>query len=157
MNDIKRGKVKQPRANGRAVSSAALPCPSESAEQRNLFIWADLQKYAHPELQLMYHVPNEGKRTWKNGARLKSEGLRPGVPDIVLPVAKGRYHGLYIELKRRVKSASRVSDAQKWWITELGVQGYFAKVCYGDEDARAVIVCYLLLKEGEKMPDVAGG
>ena len=88
-------------------NSAALPCPHEAAEQRNIFEWAGLMRRAHPELQLLYHVPNEGKRTWRTGARLKSEGLKPGVPDICLPVARGKYHGLYVELKLVAGGAGR--------------------------------------------------
>lgn len=132
-------------------NSAALPCPHEAAEQRNIFEWAGLMRRAHPELQLLYHVPNEGKRTWRTGARLKSEGLKPGVPDICLPVARGKYHGLYVELKRRDQRASRVRDSQRWWLVELGVQGYHAQVCYGAEDAQGVILRYLALEDGKAM------
>lgn len=72
---------------------------------------------AHPELQLLYHVPNEGKRTWRTGARLKSEGLKPGVPDLCLPVARGKYHGLYVELKRRDQRATACATVKGggWW------------------------------------------
>ena len=74
------------------------------------------------------------------------------MPDICLPVARGKYHGLYVELKRRDQRASRVRDSQRWWLVELGVQGYHAQVCYGAEDAQGVILRYLALEDGKAMP-----
>jgi hypothetical protein len=32
---------------------------------------------------------------------LRREGMRTGVPDLVQPVAIGKFHGLYLEMKRR--------------------------------------------------------
>ena len=70
---------------------------SETTEQIALFNWAKRTESILPELALMYHVPNEGKRS--NGGILKAAGLKSGVPDICLPVANNGFHGLYIELK----------------------------------------------------------
>lgn len=65
---------------------------SESIEQQNLFEWAKIFSGKYPELTLLYHIPNEGKRSLKEGARMKAEGLKAGVPDLCLPVARGGYH-----------------------------------------------------------------
>lgn len=116
-------------------------CPTESQEQQALFRWAAYNRGRHPELRLMYHIPNEGKRPTPTGARMRSEGLRKGVPDICLPVPRGPYHGLYIEMKR-VKG-SRVSNEQKQWLRDLTDQGYMAVICNGFEAARGVISNYL--------------
>ena len=78
----------------------ATPVPSESVEQQRLFQWARMASGGRPELKMLYHIPNEGKRSRATGARLVAEGLKRGVPDICLPVARGGCHGLYIELKR---------------------------------------------------------
>ncbi len=118
-----------------------LPTPYEADEQRALMDWAALQAGAHPELRLLYHIPNEGKRLGGAGARAKRQGLRKGVPDLCLPVARGGYHGLYIELKRR--RMGRVSDAQRDWLCWLGAEGYRAVVCYGMDAARNEILRYL--------------
>lgn len=61
---------------------------SETEEQQYLFEWARLAACKWPELALLYHIPNEGKRTAITGARLKSMGLKSGVPDVCLPVAR---------------------------------------------------------------------
>jgi hypothetical protein len=54
-----------------------------------------------PDVYLHGRVPNDGLRPTVTAARLTTEGVRRGVPDICLPVARGGYHGVYIELKRR--------------------------------------------------------
>lgn len=76
------------------------PVPTESQEQQRLFQWARMESGRFPELELLYHIPNEGKRSRATGRRMVAEGLKKGVPDICLPVARGGSHGLYIELKR---------------------------------------------------------
>ena len=119
----------------------ASPIPTESAEQQLLFQWARMQSGKYPELTLLYHIPNEGKRSHKTGARMKAEGLKSGVPDICLPVARGGHHGLYIELKR-VKN-SRVTEEQMRWLEDLARQGYVAAVCRGADEAIELITRYL--------------
>ena len=119
----------------------ASPIPTESSEQKTLFEWAKLMEGRWPELELLYHIPNEGKRSRSTGARMRAEGLRSGVPDICLPVARGGHHGLYIELKR-VKN-SRVTKEQLEWISALVAQGYVAAVCRGCDEAISLITDYL--------------
>lgn len=114
---------------------------TESQEQQLLFEWAALSAGRWPELALMYHIPNGGSRSKSEAGRFKAEGVKAGVPDICLPVARGGYHGLYMELKR-VKGG-RVSPAQQGWIAALRDQGYYACVCKGWDDAAHIIKAYL--------------
>lgn len=116
---------------------------SESIEQQQLFQWASWLQPRHPELAMMYHIPNEGKRSRATGGRMKAEGLKAGVPDICLPVPTANYHGLYIEMKR---IGGRPSKPQKQWIQLLAGQGYQAAVCFGFEHAAQTIMEYLNLK-----------
>lgn len=116
---------------------------SEAQEQEALFRWADFAVSKHPELELMYHVPNEGKRTVSNGAALKRQGLKKGVPDICLPVPRGKYHGLYIEMK---KIGGNPTAEQKYYINELAKQGYAVYIAdKGWSDAAEMIKWYLKL------------
>lgn len=115
---------------------------SEEIEQISLFQWAAFAENKYPELKLMYHVPNEGKRSAAMGSRLKQAGLKPGVPDIVLPVARGGYIGLYIELKY---GKNKVTENQKMWLRDLREQNHLTAVCYGWEQARNLIETYLKL------------
>ena len=122
-----------------------LICPLESEEQQALFQWAKYAEGKYPELKLLYHIPNGGLRNKAVAVRLTAEGVRRGVPDMCLPVARGKYHGLYVELKRRVGGV--VSKEQKQWCGALIKQGYCAVTCYGCEDAIKVIEAYLQLTE----------
>lgn len=119
----------------------ASPIPTESQEQQWLMQWARAQSRRWPELGLLYHIPNEGKRSRAGGARLKAEGLKAGVPDLCLPVARGGCHGLYIELKRR--KGGVVTAAQTAWMDSLLQQGYMVAVCRGWEEAAKLIEGYL--------------
>lgn len=76
-----------------------LAIPTEEEEQAILFRWAELSRATMPELEMLYHIPNGGLRSKTEAARFKAAGVKAGVPDICLPVARGEYHGLYIELK----------------------------------------------------------
>ena len=118
---------------------------SELTEQIKLFNWAESVKDFVPELKMMYHVPNEGKRQQGTGAILKAAGLRKGVPDIVLPVARQGYHGLYIELKFGKNKPTREQEA---YLQALRNAGYQSAVAYGFEQAREIIRHYLRRGQG---------
>ena len=113
---------------------------SEHEHQAALFRWAGLACAALPELRLMYAIPNGGHRHIAVAAKLKAEGVKPGVPDICLPVPRHNFAGLYIELKA---GKGRASDAQKWWLASLADQGYYTTVCHGWEAAKDVLCGYL--------------
>ena len=117
----------------------------ETTEQISLFNWAERNAHVLPCLSLMYHVPNEGKRT--NGAVLKAMGLKTGVPDVVLPVASHNFHGLYLEMKY---GNNKPTKAQEEYMAALRQQGYKTGVCYGAEEAKTEIMEYL--QDPERMP-----
>lgn len=115
--------------------------PTEESEQALVFQWAALEARMYPELQLLFAIANGGKRHIKTAVMLKRTGVKAGVPDMMLPVARGGYHGLYIELKR-VKN-STTSAAQKGWHIKLREQGYRVTVCKGADEAINELVSYL--------------
>ena len=121
-----------------------MPVPTEAQEQMTLFSWAAMQSGKYPELNLLYHVPNGGSRHKAEAGRLRAEGVKAGVPDLCLPVARGQYHGLYIELKRQ--RGGRISEEQVRWIDGLLKQGYAAAICKGWQEAASVIIDYLRQK-----------
>lgn len=71
----------------------------ESIEQEIVIKWCEIQSCKYKELELIHHCPNGGKRNCNEAAALKRQGVKPGVPDLNLPVARNGYHGLYIEMK----------------------------------------------------------
>lgn len=113
---------------------------SEAQEQRALFQWAGYAEQQYPELKLLHHIPNGGKRDSMTAVNLKREGVKAGVPDICLPVARGQYHGLYIELKA---GKNKTTAKQKEWLNALNQEGYATKVCYGWSEAGETIEKYL--------------
>jgi hypothetical protein len=120
---------------------STLSVASESIEQQCLFRWASYEAELYPELNLLYHIPNGGKRNIATAKRLKAEGVKPGVPDIHFPVARGKYHGLYIELKKL--KGNTTSENQDNWLEALRGQGYLAIVCRGWQEASEAIINYL--------------
>ncbi len=112
----------------------------EHHEQVALIQWAALNTHKHPELALLFAIPNGGHRDIRVAAKLKAEGVQAGVPDLCLPVARGGFHGLWIELKAGKNTAR---PAQLAWIDRLRAQGYVATVERGWERARQTIEDYL--------------
>ena len=102
--------------------------------------WAMYQRVRYPELELLYHVPNGGRRDKAEAAHLRRQGVKAGVPDLCLPVPRGGFHGLYIELKA---DKGKLTDHQQKWLSKLQGQGYMAKVCHGWQEAVATIETYL--------------
>lgn len=123
--------------------TALLPIPTEHVEQVRLFAWATYAQGKYPALSLLYAIPNGGARHPVVAAKLKAEGVKRGVPDVCLPVPRGSYHGLYIELKRQ--RGTRPSGDQIMWIASLSHAGYRAIWCRGWETARDEILAYLAL------------
>lgn len=123
------------------MKKAVTLIPKESVEQTALMDWANMATGRWPELGLLHHIPNGGGRNEIEAAHLKRHGVKAGVPDLCLPVARGGYHGLYIELKRR--DGGHVSANQKAWLNALRDQGYRAVVCCGWEAAKDEIESYL--------------
>lgn len=115
--------------------------PIESDEQQALFSWAEFAKARYPELELLFHVPNEGERDGAAAGWYQRMGLKPGVPDLHLPVARNGKHGLWIELKRR--TGGRITPSQHAWLKALDQQGYAVKIAYGAEEAIRAIEDYL--------------
>lgn len=141
---------------------------SEHGHQTALFSWAavitNVGITAH--LKKMFAIPNGGKRDAATAANLVAEGVRKGVPDLMLPVPVVVWHenkaalwdmfgdtvltnnaisGLFIEMKKPNKG--RESEEQKQRIAELRRDGYAVKTCRTWREARDVIVAYLGLNE----------
>lgn len=111
---------------------------SELTEQIKLISWARSICDYVPELKLLHHVPNEGKRA--NGTVLKAAGVIAGIPDLCLPVARRGYHGLYIEMKF---GENKPTKQQIEVMTRLKEQGYKVCTAYSVDEARSVIRYYL--------------
>ena len=118
----------------------------ESGEQKALFCWIADNPTLYPELKWLFHIPNGGLRGKAAAANIRAMGVKPGVPDLCLPIKRGPWSGLYIELKRlahKTKKGGGTSNEQDEWIPFLQSQGYGAIVCYGWIEARDILITYL--------------
>ena len=113
---------------------------SEHAHQVTIFAWAAIMRRKYPELDLLYAVPNGGKRHIGTAKKLKAEGVRSGVPDIALPVARGGFHSLFIELKA---GKGKPTPNQLLWLHNLSEHNNLAVVCVGADAAIRQIEAYL--------------
>ena len=84
-------------------------------------------------------IPNGGMRPKRKdggpsaeSARLKAEGVVPGVPDLFIPAWK-----TFVEMKK--PGSGRLTEAQADWLAYLECAGYRAAVCYGADEAKLVI------------------
>ena len=109
--------------------------PTEHQEQSLVIQYCNLKKIP------IFHIPNGSYKSLTARVKAKKEGLKSGIPDLMIPVANKNYHGLFIEMKR-VKN-SKVSVHQKQWIELLNKQGYKAIVCYGNNEAIKEIENYI--------------
>lgn len=105
--------------------------------------WARWQEAGRPELKLLHHIPNGGSRNRIEAAKLKSMGVKAGVPDLHLPVPRGKYCGLWIEMKF---GDGRVRDAQKEFLERAAAEGAYCVVCYDADTAIDIIARYIDLK-----------
>ena len=117
------------------------PEPSEYEQQKHIFLWAGMMEREYPELWLLNGSLNGVRLTIGQANKAKASGMKKGFPDIGLPVARGSYHGLHIELKKT--KGSKTSKDQIDWINRLRLEGYYACICLGSDMAKTVIVQYL--------------
>ncbi len=140
----------------------------EHTHQKAVIKWAnDMVKFQPKKywmLEFLYAVPN-GARTARSVAnRLKAEGMKAGVPDLVLPyrifhwtdrkwkTGGTFFPGVYIEMKSK-DTKGRVSKDQKKWIEYLSGQGYKVEVCWNAVEAIKVLEGYL----NDSLSDVPQG
>lgn len=112
------------------MAPIALPCPTEAAEQMALSRWLDLKRL------LWCHVPNSGQHKVQYRAAMARQGLKRGVPDLLIFTPPPRVpgcRGVAIELKRL--RGGTVSDSQRYWIEQLQAADWQARVCKGAQAA----------------------
>lgn len=110
---------------------------TEDQEQARLCAWMTKNGIR------FYAIPNGGRRSLTEAIKFKRCGVIPGVPDLCIPIPSGSYHGLYIELKRKV--GGKASDSQIEWLAYLRKMGYFADIANGFDEARNIVIDYLLM------------
>lgn len=130
---------------GRSKSKSKSRGPTEHAEQVELIKWARFNSNRLPGLELLFAIPNGGLRSKAVAGKLKAEGVLAGVPDLFLPVAKGGFHGLFIEMKAKKTPKPQPTKAQDAMLRALHNQGYLCHICWGAAAAQTSLEMYLSL------------
>lgn len=114
----------------------------EHTEQVLLMQWWALahRQFNVPE-QILFAIPNGGLRNIVTASKMKREGVRAGVPDLMLAYPTTSSPGLFIEMKKQ--DGGRLSDNQKTMIKILEYYHYKCVVCHGWEQAKAEIEAYI--------------
>lgn len=107
---------------------------SEADEQIAVVDYCDLHDIP------VFHIPNGGKRNRYEAAHLKRQGVKPGIPDLCIPMPNKNHHALYIEMKQK---GGHISQLQTEWIMRLRDYGNAAFVCFGADNAIACIESYI--------------
>lgn len=97
-------------------------------------------KYLDCKKVVWCHVANERKTSFQAGKRMKSKGVKSGVPDCLIFNSNNTYNGLAIELKIKPNKATA---NQIEWLNKLKKEGWCIGVCYSFEEARKLIDDYL--------------
>ena len=116
------------------------PGRSEHSLQAACVAWAKLSADAPRKAKLIFAIPNGGKRGIITAIKLKAEGVTAGIPDLCLPVARGGFHALYIEMKTETGT---VSESQHKMRTAFEAEGNAVLVIRSFEEFQAAIRFYL--------------
>lgn len=130
----------------------------ESLEQQALMNWAGRVKLPPaPDVQpgsfiadYLFAIPNGGKRSPIEAGIMKAEGVKPGVSDLFLPLARQHRHGLWIEMK---SDLGRTTPDQAAWLVRMKVAGYLGHIAFGWDSARRIIELYIgtrVILDGEE-------
>lgn len=115
----------------------------EEDEQAIVVEWAHWAYKHHsdkfPLLRLLHCSLNGVKLSKMQAIRAKRQGMLSGVLDLFLPVRRGGYAGLYIEMKW---GKNTTTPNQKTYKADVESQGFLAKVCYSAKEAIEVIQKY---------------
>lgn len=103
-------------------------------KRRSAVLWASEREFAravaterdiratlHVEYRLLHHIPNENSH--------REPGLLVGCPDWHLPVARGGYHGFWMELKI---GKNQPSPMQVAVMNMLRMEGHYCVVVWDD-------------------------
>lgn len=122
--------------------------PLEHEEQAAFFVMAAYHENQYPELRWLHANVNgaalmrkdPSQKFSRQAEKLKAEGLRKGILDVSLEVARGGYFGFWLEMKRK---GNNLTPEQREFTAFLHEQGYYVGLAYTAEEAWDFLECYL--------------
>ncbi len=113
---------------------------TEHQIQSQYFDWVEIMRQQDWRYELIYAIPNGGKRHISVAKKLKKEGVRAGIWDTSIDFPAHGFHGLKIEFK---DAKGKLSKEQK----EMGMRyrkaGYLTFLCRSFEFAKEITLKYL--------------
>ena len=133
--------------------------PSEYDHQRAVFNWAEIMTRRHHEFKWIVGSLNgvwiQGDKKWGIIKRLQKVGCFPvGYPDVLWPLYRKPYSGLYIELKKDAKG--KLSLDQINWQNWLTSQRFFATVSSSENETKDILMRYFDGEMGTPTPEREG-
>jgi hypothetical protein len=133
--------------NRELLSGATTPAPapartsnisSERELQQAILDWyaAQIQLRNLADCDVLMAIPNG---QYRPGQR-PEPGMRPGVPDLFLPVARRGYYGLWLELKW---GQNRPTPEQEAWLARLQKLNHCCAVVRSLEEAQELLSWYM--------------
>lgn len=127
------------------------PKITEHDIQASLFNYCTIFENQFPQLKTMFAIPNgfwaagSGKRKFALMNKYKAEGLKPGIPDICLPLpsADGKWNVLFLECK---KPGEKLNDNQKKIHQLFNSKGIRVEIFYSRSEALNIISNHLKIK-----------
>lgn len=130
-----------------APKKRAKPRQIERQEQIKFNVWFD--KFLWSKGYRWFHPANGGSRgNAIEGVNFKRMGVKAGVPDVILPMARKSYHGLVIELKRPDGKLYDLADEQIGWLDWFTGQNWSVHLAFGFEEAQSVVKDYFTPRIG---------
>lgn len=116
----------------------------EFQHQCSLFKWARLPAVVrqYPALRLLEASMNGVRLTPAQAGKAKAAGMLKGQHDIRLPVARGEFIGLSIELKVGKNTPTNEQLQVGQWLED---EGWLVRYCWGWQAAQEEILAYLAL------------
>ncbi len=120
----------------------------EHSHQSALISWSKIKSVGQDGTTIhdyLFAIPNGGKRNPREASRLKAQGVKKGVSDLMLALPSAGFSGLWIELKapKTKKYKPAPTPDQSAWLERMNAVGYRAELCYGWQEAKEVIEEYL--------------
>lgn len=104
--------------------------PTEHQIQAAFFQWVQAMEQTDKRFKMIFAVPNGGVRHIGQAVKLKKEGVRSGVSDVIGLIPSGKYHGFCLEIK---KPSGKVSGSQSEFLHYASMLGYLPAVAYSVE------------------------
>lgn len=102
--------------------------------------------------EVAFAVPNGGDRAARTASLMMYEGQKKGTPDICIPDPRGKYHGMFLEVKTEKGTASKDQKAKAELYRR---RGYYVAIGKGFAQCHDEIAKYYNLPEFDNCTELA--